>query len=90
MSPCEWRSCGSPRRRAFETAHNCINLRLSTHGGLYAWEFEKGRREINVRVDGQLTFNGSNQILRAALTTPAGAKLSPAFALLVEELRHRR
>ncbi len=34
------------------TAHACINLRLPTHGGLYAWEFEKGGREIRVRVEG--------------------------------------
>jgi DNA-binding transcriptional LysR family regulator len=38
------------------TAHKCINLRLPTHGGLYAWEFEKAGREMNVRVDGQLVF----------------------------------
>ena len=49
------------------TAHNCINMRLPTYGGLYAWEFEKNRREINVRVDGQLVFNTGAQILRAAL-----------------------
>jgi len=49
------------------TAHNCINLRLPTHGNLYAWEFEKGRREVNVRVEGQLTFNSSRQILNATL-----------------------
>jgi DNA-binding transcriptional LysR family regulator len=42
-------------------------LRLPTYGGLYAWEFAKGRRELNVRVEGQLTFNSSPQILRAAL-----------------------
>jgi len=30
--------------------HNCINLRLPTRGGLYAWEFEKVAREINVHV----------------------------------------
>ncbi|KIF82421.1 LysR family transcriptional regulator [Noviherbaspirillum autotrophicum] len=48
-------------------AHNCINLRLPTHGGLYAWEFAKGRQELNVRVEGQLTFNSSPPILRAAL-----------------------
>lgn len=47
--------------------HDCINLRLPTYGGLYAWEFAKGRRELNVRVEGQLTFNSSPQILRAAL-----------------------
>src|ERR1700722_9821319 len=48
--------------------HNCINLRLPTHGGLYAWEFEKGNREMRVRVDGQVTFNGTPQILSAALS----------------------
>jgi len=37
--------------------HNCINLRFPTHGGLYAWEFEKGGRALNVRVEGQLTVN---------------------------------
>jgi DNA-binding transcriptional LysR family regulator len=49
------------------TAHNCINLRLPTHGGVYAWEFEKGSRELKVRVDGQLVFNNTHQILNAAL-----------------------
>ena len=47
--------------------HNCINLRLPTHGGLYAWEFEKGGRELKVRVEGQLVFNGTAQMLNAAL-----------------------
>jgi DNA-binding transcriptional LysR family regulator len=49
------------------TAHNCINLRLPTHGGMYAWEFEKGNRELKVRVDGQLVFNSTHQIFNAAL-----------------------
>src|SRR5580692_1792315 len=49
------------------TTHNCINLRLPTHGGLYAWEFEKGKRDLRVRVDGQLVFNGTTQMLNAAL-----------------------
>ena len=39
------------------TAHHCINIRLPTYGGLYAWEFEKRGRELKVRVDGQLVFN---------------------------------
>src|SRR3954463_5818823 len=42
------------------TTHSCINLRLPTHGGLYAWEFEKGKRELRVRVEGQLVFNGTD------------------------------
>jgi hypothetical protein len=47
--------------------HNCINLRLPTHGGLYAREFEKGSRELKVRVEGQLFFNTTTQMLHAAL-----------------------
>jgi DNA-binding transcriptional LysR family regulator len=107
--------------------HNCINLRLSTHGGLYAWEFEKGGRELRVRVEGQLVFNGSFQMLNAALAGfgvayvpedlaqphlakgrltrvledwlppfaghhlyyPSRRQHSPAFALMVDALRHR-
>lgn len=46
--------------------HNCITLRLP-HGGLYAWEFEKGGRDLRVRVDGQLTYNTTAQMLNAAL-----------------------
>jgi DNA-binding transcriptional LysR family regulator len=48
-------------------AHNCINLRLPTYGGLYAWEFAKAGRELKVRVEGQLVFNGIFQVLDAAL-----------------------
>ena len=39
------------------TRHRCINIRLPTRGGVYVWEFEKGARELNIRVDGQLVFN---------------------------------
>lgn len=49
------------------TTHRCINLRLPTHGGLYAWEFEKDGRELRVRVDGQVTFNSGTAMLQAAL-----------------------
>src|SRR6266508_5437479 len=43
-----------PRKPQDLTDHKCINLRLPTRGGLYAWEFEKGGRELKVRVEGQL------------------------------------
>jgi DNA-binding transcriptional LysR family regulator len=49
------------------TGEACINLRLPTHGGLYAWEFEKGGRELRVRVEGQLAFNSVTLMLNAAL-----------------------
>jgi DNA-binding transcriptional LysR family regulator len=57
-----------PRTPQDLTNHNCINLRLPTHGGsLYAWEFEKSGRELHVRVEGQLVFNGADALLKAAL-----------------------
>ncbi|ODT12541.1 MAG: LysR family transcriptional regulator, partial [Mesorhizobium sp. SCN 65-12] len=50
------------------TAHNCINLRLPTYGGLYAWEFEKAGRELKVRVEGQLVFNTAGLRMNAVLS----------------------
>jgi DNA-binding transcriptional LysR family regulator len=46
--------------------HRCIKLRLPTAGGFYAWELEKDRREVRVRVEGQLAFNNVPMIVRAA------------------------
>jgi DNA-binding transcriptional LysR family regulator len=57
----------APKKPQDLTDHNCINLRLSTRGGLYAWEFEKGGRELKVRVDGQLIFNSTGPMLNAAV-----------------------
>ncbi|TIP30709.1 MAG: LysR family transcriptional regulator [Mesorhizobium sp.] len=47
--------------------HNCMNMRQTRGGGLYAWEFEKDGHELRVRVDGQLTFNASYAMVDAAL-----------------------
>ena len=47
-------------------AHACINLRLPTLGGLYAWEFAKQGRALNVRVQGPLVFNTPALCLAAA------------------------
>ena len=58
---------GRPKTPQDLTGHACINLRLPTRGGLYAWEFEKAGREVQVRVEGQLTFNESAPMLDAAL-----------------------
>lgn len=46
--------------------HQCINLRLPTAGGIYAWELEQNGHELKVRVDGQVTFNNVPMVLRAA------------------------
>jgi DNA-binding transcriptional LysR family regulator len=107
--------------------HPCINLRLPTYGGLYAWEFEKDGEELRVRVEGHLVFNNIFHVLDAAvagfglahvpedlaqphlakgrlrqvlgdwcptwpgyhLYYPSRRQASPAFALLVDALRHR-
>lgn len=47
--------------------HNCINLRLPTHGGLLPWDFRKGKRELKVRASGQWIYNSISPIVRAAL-----------------------
>jgi DNA-binding transcriptional LysR family regulator len=57
-----------PRTPHDLTQHTCINLRLPTLGGLYAWEFEKDTRPLNVRVDGQFICNDVPMIIDAALS----------------------
>jgi DNA-binding transcriptional LysR family regulator len=46
--------------------HRCINLRLPTLGGIYAWEFAQDNREVRVRVEGQITLNSLPQRIDAA------------------------
>jgi DNA-binding transcriptional LysR family regulator len=67
-SPSYFRARPEPKKPQDLVSHNCINLRLPSHGGVYAWEFEKGERELKVRVEGQMTCNGANQMLIAALS----------------------
>ena len=47
--------------------HNCINVRLPTYGGLFAWGLEQGEREVKVRADGQLVFNSLSMRMLSAL-----------------------
>ena len=56
-----------PKRPQDLTDHACINLRLPTYGGIYAWEFEKNGRELKVRVDGPLVLNSLGLRVEAAL-----------------------
>ncbi|MFL5332367.1 MAG: LysR family transcriptional regulator [Geminicoccaceae bacterium] len=66
-SPSYFKNRSEPEKPQDLIDHNCIALRLPTHGGLYAWEFEKDGRELKVRVEGQLIFNTTAQILNSAL-----------------------
>lgn len=66
-SPAYLAKYGPPTTPADLQNHRCINMRLPTMGGLYAWEFGKEGRELRVRVDGQLTFNSLRQRIDAAV-----------------------
>ena len=66
-APAYFRRHPEPKRPQDLIEHNCINLRLPSHGRVYAWEFEKGGRALKVRVEGQFTFNATGQILSTAL-----------------------
>lgn len=70
-----------PKKPQDLTEHDCINLRLPTRGGLYAWEFEKGKRKLSVHVDGQLVCNHPASMLHAALT-------GLGLAYLLEDVAH--
>lgn len=60
--------------------HNCINVRLPSHGGLWAWEFSQNGHDIRVRVPGQLVFNAVGPILAAALEGGSVGMLPDFFA----------
>ena len=66
-APSYFRSRAEPKTPQELVEQNCINLRLPSHGGVYVWEFEKRGRQLRVRVEGQFTCNGTNQMLNAAL-----------------------
>jgi DNA-binding transcriptional LysR family regulator len=66
-SPAYFAKRPAPDKPQDLTHHDCINVRLPTHGGLLPWDFKKGARELNVRVEGQLTLNGFPQVVDAAL-----------------------
>lgn len=66
-SPGYFEKYGAPQSPQDLTAHNCINGRLPTYGGLFPWDLEKEGRELNVRVEGQLVFNSLSLRLASAL-----------------------
>ncbi len=65
-SPAYFARRSRPRAPQDLAEHDCINLRLPTLGGLYAWELGQGGNELRVRVEGQLVFNNVRMIVHAA------------------------
>jgi len=72
-----------PRKPHDLAAHDCINLRFPTLGGLYAWEFEKAGRPVNVRVEGRLIVN-EIALARAAALDGMGIAYLPETYVLAE------
>lgn len=71
--------------------HNCINMRMQSSGGLYVWDFQRKDKQVNVRVQGQLTFNTSPNVVDAALAGLGIAWLpEEEFAPHIEERRLTR
>jgi DNA-binding transcriptional LysR family regulator len=66
-SPAYFEKHGRPRTPNDLAHHQCINMRLPTLGGIYAWELEKDGRETRVRVDGRLVFNSVPMVIQAAV-----------------------
>lgn len=68
--------------------HNCINMRMQSSGGIFVWDFQRRGKQLNVRVDGQLVFNTSPNIVDAALAGLGVASLpEDEFAPHIEEGR---
>ena len=80
-APSYFEKHGRPRTPHDLAEHQCINLRLRTLGGMYAWEFDKAGRELKVRVEGQIAFNDARLIIKAAR---AGLGLAYVFRDSVE------
>lgn len=59
--------CPPPRMPSDLTAHDCINMRFSMRGDVYAWALRKGNQNLRVRVEGPWTFNCIYPVIEAAL-----------------------
>jgi DNA-binding transcriptional LysR family regulator len=66
-APAYFKKRPAPKKPQELTDHDCINLRLPTRGGIYAWEFERRGREMKVRTEGRLVFNNIALRLEAVL-----------------------
>jgi DNA-binding transcriptional LysR family regulator len=65
-SPSHLAATSTPRTLQDLEAHDCIALRLPTHGGLLQWEFTQRGKTVVTRTSGRLIFNTSELMLDAA------------------------
>ncbi|AJG23612.1 LysR family transcriptional regulator [Cupriavidus basilensis] len=87
-SPEYFKSHPIPKKPHDLLNHNCINMRMQSSGGIFVWDFQRRGKQLNVRVDGQLIFNTSHNIVEAALAGLGIASLpEEEFAPHIEEGR---
>jgi DNA-binding transcriptional LysR family regulator len=87
-SPGYFAEHGPPATPHDLAGHRCINLRFPTYGGLYAWEFERSGRALNVRVEGPLIVNEILLARRAARDSAGIAYLPEDY--VAEDIREGR
>ncbi|GKT20024.1 LysR family transcriptional regulator [Acidovorax sp. SUPP2522] len=67
-SPTYFAARGMPTSPQDLTEHDCIGMRLPTHGGLMTWDFQRRGRSMTVHVSGRLIFSNGDLIVSAATT----------------------
>ncbi|WP_394828206.1 LysR family transcriptional regulator [Pendulispora albinea] len=58
---------GRPKKPRDLLKHECIGYRGMTSGALYAWEFQQGKRELEIATRGSVVCNDARIMVAAAL-----------------------
>ncbi|MFT4020817.1 MAG: LysR family transcriptional regulator [Acinetobacter sp.] len=56
---------GRPQHPKDLIDHDCINLRLPTHGALFRWQFTQADKTQSVKIDGKIIFTTITPMLKA-------------------------
>lgn len=63
-SPSYFEMRARPARPQELSGHACINLRLPTHGELFAWTLSEHGKDLRVSTEGRLVFSSLSQVLQ--------------------------
>lgn len=66
-SPAYFKSNPKPKTPRDLPNHRCVNYRHGAAGEVYRWEFEKGKKELSVAVNGPLIVDDVELLVRAAV-----------------------
>ncbi|KGQ71120.1 LysR family transcriptional regulator [Chelonobacter oris] len=75
--------CGTPTTPYDLSEHNCLALRLPTHGGLLAWEFvdqKNGGKPLVIHPQGNMISN-TNELLKKAAGDQFGLMWAPRYSV---------